>query len=409
MLDALHRRALEPDTALHRPSVLVAIFPWMGTMEVADVRDEPEGPEGYPRSYQHHESRHNAQPGKKIASLYLESQKQDDQYVLNASEKDATEVYLVPTVPADGAPALPIIEGQEYCATYDPNPPEAEPLTMQRCMTVADDSDYLEAAKDVDAAKDTDPDNHKSQTFSFNPDSGVIRPMWFAGEDDGKTDSASVASDDTTPPSVPSASPSTTAGQSSLPSVSSSAVVAEDTSTPSSSVPSASSQSASAPLPTSTSTITARDSGAQNVTLVFVPSSNPSAESVGDAAPSSVLPVPIPSGSSASTSASPSQTASAASDDSETTATMTTTVTVTAGSPTTTPDATAKDASSDDGASSTTTVTISASALPSPTAASKANGAGSLSVQVVGDDGKTLQSLLSPSSDPSRQSDGCRF
>lgn len=369
----------------------------------------------------------NAQPGKKIASLYLETEKQNEQYVLSASERDSTEVYLVPTVPPAGGSltahrrdnfkqemlvSLRVqIENQEYCATYDPNPPEAEPLTMQPCMTVADESDDEQRAKDVEAGKDRDPDNHKSQTFSFDPDSGVIRPMWFAGEHDGKTDSAHAEDvpEDATSSSVSSTSPSSTAAgpEESLSSVVSSAAAAEDTSTPTSAVLSPSSRSASAPSPTPTSTITTRDaSSAQNVTLVFVPSSKPSAaaaNAVDDAPQSSILAsVPLPSASSApgdndTTSASPSQTASAASDDSEATSTLTKTVTVTASAgptdsssptPTATTNAAAKD-TSDDGASSTTTITISASALPSPTA-SKGGEAGSLSVQVVGDDGKTV-------------------
>jgi hypothetical protein len=57
-----------------------------------------------------------------------------------------------------------------YCATFDPNPPAPQPMAMKPCFD----------------AKTPSP--HESQTFAYTPETGVLRPMWFNGEDDGTTD-----------------------------------------------------------------------------------------------------------------------------------------------------------------------------------------------------------------------------
>lgn len=49
-----------------------------------------------------------------------------------------------------------------YCATYDSDPPTPAPLTMEKCLSEIDESD-----------------SRKSQTFAYNPITGIIRPMWF--------------------------------------------------------------------------------------------------------------------------------------------------------------------------------------------------------------------------------------
>ncbi|KAJ7089827.1 hypothetical protein B0H15DRAFT_949077 [Mycena belliarum] len=101
-------------------------------------------------------------------------------YVLDASERNMTTVFMVPS-PSDSSRCtlqLSLFDAaknatSQYCATFDPNPPAPEPLTMTPCFN----------------ASTTTP--HTSQTFSYNSTSGVIQPMWYNGEDDGKTDDSS--------------------------------------------------------------------------------------------------------------------------------------------------------------------------------------------------------------------------
>ncbi|KAF6761824.1 hypothetical protein DFP72DRAFT_631690 [Ephemerocybe angulata] len=380
----------------------------------------------------------NAQLGKKIASLYLEAdQKADSTYVLNASEKDSTEIYLVPAVPSDGGSRVvgagrrrredsSLVAKKEmlvnlrmeinkatYCATYDPNPPEAEPLTMQPCMDDAASDDFEKSSSDVDAAKDTDPNNHKSQTFSFDPDSGVIRPMWFAGEDDGKTDDDSDmhAQNSDESDSDPTTTASADATSSSSASPSDGTTAADLSASPSLSATSEPS-AAPAPSPTVASREPSGSHAAQNVTLVFVPSSKPSAEASEDAPTASESSsASMPSSSSTVSDVSPSASAVSDNDDSSMIVTKTVTVTASAAgetgsvlSSTTTGGALAAAATGDKEASSTTTITISASALQtaSPSSASQ----GTMNVQVVGDDGKTVGDDDPNTADPSASVSG---
>lgn len=58
-----------------------------------------------------------------------------------------------------------------YCATFDPDPPQAAPLTVEECT-------------------DDPVGERQSQLFAFNRATGVVRPMWFTTQDD-KTDPGS--------------------------------------------------------------------------------------------------------------------------------------------------------------------------------------------------------------------------
>ena len=360
----------------------------------------------------------NAEPGKKVASLFLEGTggaNKDSAYILNASERNASKFYLVPATssekdsPAAGANRRrqePLekdilvnlrmdIENAIYCATYDPNPPEAEPLTMQDCMG------------DNSSGPGTNRNEHKSQMFSYNQESGIIRPMWYGG--DSKADTADLdGSEGNMSSTAPASSPSSLSAIDGLSAaIPTSTLAAAEMTTPapmasssvSASVAEVSTDSLS-PSPRTaapagqTASVSSRDSSssAQNVTLVFVPISDvPSAAGSED-----VL-----------TTASPSSSASVA----EMTWTKTETVTVTSAataaafgddldrssSPTPAPSASESSSPSgrtmspspvaftDDGAASTTTITISSTAGPAATAS-----AGSLHVQVIGDDGTTV-------------------
>lgn len=129
-----------------------------------------------------------SEAGQRIASLVLVepdsamSEFGNDTFILNASEMNRTELYMVALnttdsgVQGDDVPvALKVpmfnpdsasIEG--YCATYDPQPPAPAPLSVERCF-------YDEP---------TGP--HKSQVFAYTPSTSVIRPMWFSGETDSE-------------------------------------------------------------------------------------------------------------------------------------------------------------------------------------------------------------------------------
>ena len=111
--------------------------------------------------------------------------------MLNASQNNQTRLYLVnaqeQTTRLPEAPILGndnevsvyleipnLVNAQDYCATYDPNPNGTEPMTMQPCTF---------DSTTADATNDTDP--HSSQIFQYNRRSGQIRPTWFQGSDDG--------------------------------------------------------------------------------------------------------------------------------------------------------------------------------------------------------------------------------
>lgn len=131
-----------------------------------------------------------------------------------------------------------------YCATFDPKPPVPAPLTAEECT-------------------DDPAGEHRSQMFAYNPDTGIVRPMWYQGQDDG-TDSGNNGCtgdvDPTTPQSASLASVTEmdSSNTTSTPStdrapMSNSSVLATDSSSTAASDPSAGNFSA-----------------AQNVALVFV-------------------------------------------------------------------------------------------------------------------------------------------
>ncbi|TFY64976.1 hypothetical protein EVG20_g5756 [Dentipellis fragilis] len=179
-------------------------------------------------------------------------------FVLNASQNNQTQIYLVPVPPSDSSSApdflaassnsssplspnemlvtlqLPVFDPKSativpFCATFDPNPPKPAPLTAQACegsgmssggnstapavasglnMTSVDNSSggdsttygggnlgtYDSGANSTDSASNsTAPADtkHTSQFFAYNKLTGVVRPMWFNGMDDGTDDGSS--------------------------------------------------------------------------------------------------------------------------------------------------------------------------------------------------------------------------
>ena len=120
-----------------------------------------------------------------IASLSVASQNASagDPMVLNASGTNSTQVYLVPNptgvngTQSSGSNStsvsrfqtvniqVPVNGTTPHCATFDPQPPKPEPLTVEECNNGTETT-------------------HKSQVFAYYADSGVIRPMWYEGEED---------------------------------------------------------------------------------------------------------------------------------------------------------------------------------------------------------------------------------
>jgi len=127
-----------------------------------------------------------SEDGQRIASLVLVhpdstmAEFGNNTFVLNASEGNSTQLYLVALNTTDSGvegedvpvalkvpvfnPATASMEG--YCATYDPQPPAPAPLFAEPCFF------------------DEPAGPHKSQVFAYTPSTSVIRPMWFSDEDD---------------------------------------------------------------------------------------------------------------------------------------------------------------------------------------------------------------------------------
>jgi len=131
-------------------------------------------------------------------------------FVLNASDTNSTQIYLVaaPNNSTTGNSTMKPVSLEmaffdpmraslvSYCATFDPDPSSAEALAVEPCFN--------------SSGSTTAP--HKSQTFWYDSESGVLQPMWSgdgsdddAGEDyyddgasdDGTSDSSySDSSDD---------------------------------------------------------------------------------------------------------------------------------------------------------------------------------------------------------------------
>lgn len=183
--------------------------------------------------------------GIRVASLCL-----SDDFVLNACDTNSTTIYLAPAPDVASAAAtdtpvnhvllqLPVYEPTEaavvpFCATFDPNPTAPEPLTAERCFN------------GTTAIQD-----HKSQTFEYDDTTGVIRPMWLgdqAGTVAGGANNTTVAQTAPEDPPTPAE-----AGVASVTDIGSAAPIVRR-------------QAAS---------------GAQNVTLVFVPDAPVAAKAVG--------------------------------------------------------------------------------------------------------------------------------
>ncbi|KAF8957108.1 hypothetical protein BDZ97DRAFT_1847874 [Flammula alnicola] len=170
--------------------------------------------------------------------------------VLNASDTNKTQMYMMPVDAPSSSSRDPVAsnsgdtrevmllipnpEGSPHsCATFNPNPPQPEPMTMQPC-------------NDANSP-------HSSQTFMYNTTSRVIRPTWFDGQDDGTRNT-------------------TTTQAASLPDNSTTTTSANGT------------QTATSAQATST-TLSSRDDSqksAQNVTLVFIPAGKVAAADASD-------------------------------------------------------------------------------------------------------------------------------
>ncbi|PSS31121.1 hypothetical protein PHLCEN_2v2345 [Hermanssonia centrifuga] len=172
-------------------------------------RDDPFEAEGVPGTIDIMSSVAGSSLGERIASLKLSPTLGDDVYgssdpfILSASEVNQTQVYMVamPSNDSDNSntttssnstdPAsfrrvaltIPLFNAEEammksYCATFDAKPSAPSPLTMERCTN------------------GTTTDEHKSQVFAYDPNTGSIQPMWFDGEDDGMTDDGDEGGED---------------------------------------------------------------------------------------------------------------------------------------------------------------------------------------------------------------------
>ncbi|KAH9032317.1 hypothetical protein EDB84DRAFT_1561995 [Lactarius hengduanensis] len=135
--------------------------------------------------------------GERIASLVLASSNSTSatssdnpttyisEFVLNASETESTQMYLLPASDSSITQSTSMLASDEkvvtirlamfnratasvssFCATFDPNPPVPGPLTAKECA--------------VDPVGE-----HRSQLFAFNQATGVVRPMWSDGQSDG--------------------------------------------------------------------------------------------------------------------------------------------------------------------------------------------------------------------------------
>ena len=148
----------------------------------------------------------NSDEWRPIASLFIVDM-MNRTYVLDASESNRSNLNLINAPGASSSAPIAtstndtipvklsvLFDGRPYCATYNPDPPAPEPLTMDPCND------------------DSSPVSHKSQIFLYNGKTGAIRPTWFQAEDDGTAntqDGVSSFSSSATPSATPGiASPS---------------------------------------------------------------------------------------------------------------------------------------------------------------------------------------------------------
>ncbi|KAH9893170.1 hypothetical protein C8Q73DRAFT_647551 [Cubamyces lactineus] len=152
----------------------------------------------------------NSTTGERLASLVLAAPSNDtagenatsSTFVLNASDSDRTQMYLVASPDAgDGSSSnnstmlnstdsatfirvtlqMPMFDAasaqlRSYCATFDPSPAAPAPMTAEECR------------------QGPSQDAHKSQVFAYEPDTGVLHPMWM--------NSTSIMDDDAGPGDV---------------------------------------------------------------------------------------------------------------------------------------------------------------------------------------------------------------
>ncbi|KAI0332703.1 hypothetical protein GY45DRAFT_437625 [Cubamyces sp. BRFM 1775] len=152
----------------------------------------------------------NSTTGERLASLVLAAPSNStagenatsSTFVLNASDSGRTQMYLVTSPDADDGssssnsttsnstnPAsfirvtlqMPVFDAasaelRPYCATFDPRPAAPAPMTVEACMQGSSN------------------DAHKSQVFTYEPETGVIHPTWFSREDDGTGDDTALDS-----------------------------------------------------------------------------------------------------------------------------------------------------------------------------------------------------------------------
>ncbi|KAI0305801.1 hypothetical protein B0F90DRAFT_925908 [Multifurca ochricompacta] len=229
--------------------------------------------------------------GRRIASLVLvpsdslaseTSTSSSPAFVLNASETDVTQIFLVPTPTSPSSSTSNSTFGPNemgvmlrlemfdpssasiasYCATFDPDPPAPAPLTAEECT-----SDPVA--------------EHRSQLFAFNGVTGLVRPMWFKGQDDG-TDSGNGGCDGGVDPPTPQS-----ASLASVTDVDSGSTPSTDQAQTNNSTVPAADPSQGTPSNSSEGSI----SGAQRVALVFVAAEPviPERPAVGSTTTSSVL------------------------------------------------------------------------------------------------------------------------
>lgn len=185
---------------------------------------------------------------REIAALYMDTS--TDEYVLNASDTQRTALSVakasisssqnseddvtvfLQTLISSNSSSAPV----QHCATYDPNPAQAEPMKMTPCDNT------------------TTADAHRSQVFAYNERTGVIRPMTLL-EDEGPNNatSSSAPSNDDNSWNSTTASNGTTSSNSTAPSNDTTSAAAADS------------------TPGTSGRIDAALTGFQDVVLKFVP------------------------------------------------------------------------------------------------------------------------------------------
>lgn len=127
--------------------------------------------------------------GERVASLALV--KANETYILDASDTNATTLYLVhaPAISPTANYTLVRLEIDmfdtdtsstvRYCATFDASPPEPSPMTIELCQNATEASN-----------------EHKSQFFEWVKETNVIKPTWFSVSNDTSSDTQGAASID---------------------------------------------------------------------------------------------------------------------------------------------------------------------------------------------------------------------